>query len=464
MSNLPLLHLLPFPFLLLLLNLVHLPTVTRAQSAENFNTILQKFPDIDKQIRPVRNISTRTTVTVSFNLMSIVEFNTVEQKLVSNGYFIVMWDNEYTTWNPFTHGNAWTVAPPPDKVWRPMLTVKNTMRDMKPLGEDYTMITTYFNGTTVWYPAERLETFCAVDVTYFPFDVQKCRWNLFIWGGDWMWMDLVAIMDTINLQDYTANGEWDVRETTARAHVQVMNNLSYPTLEFEVTLRRRPTLLAMTVLLPVLVLAVVNVFVFTIPSETGERLAYSMTSLLSFGVFMSFIMDAMPSSSLTLSIVAINMSCLLVMSSVYVLCCILSLRLFHRDESKHSVPTSLQSVIVWLEILVCLDPPASNKVMNVYQIPTPMLTVDLPGVGQTGVGADARACGHNNNNNIKLRGQLDKWAKARNRNHAAYTDPAEMTWRRVSRTVDTLLFRFFLSLVFSTNSVVWLILIINYYG
>ena len=60
-----------------------------------------------------------------------------------------------------------------------------------------------------------------------------------------------------------------------------------------------------------------------------------MTALLSFGVFMSFILDSMPSSTKTLSIVAVNLSFLLVLSAVYVLLCMLSLRLFHRDPVTH---------------------------------------------------------------------------------------------------------------------------------
>ena len=70
----------------------------------------------------------------------------------------------------------------------------------------------------------------------------------------------------------------------------------------------------------------------------------------------------MPSSTETLSIVAVNLSFLLVLSAVYVLLCILSLRLFHRDPVKHPVPSTVQSLIIWLEVLVCLDPPAKNKI------------------------------------------------------------------------------------------------------
>ena len=91
-----------------------------------------------------------------------------------------MWNNEYTRWNPSDYGWAYSVSPDPNTVWRPRLTVLNTMKDLKPLGEDYILIITVYDGTTMWFPAERFETFCEVDVTYFPFDIQVSRTGWFL--------------------------------------------------------------------------------------------------------------------------------------------------------------------------------------------------------------------------------------------------------------------------------------------
>ena len=185
---------------------------------------------------------------------------------------------------------------------------------------------------------------------------------------------------------------------------------------------------------------------------SGERLAYSMTALLSFGVFMSFILDSMPSSTETLSIVAVNMSCLLVLSAVYVLLCILSLRLFHRDPVMHPVPSTVQSLIVWLEILVCLDPPAKNK-------------IDVIRMQMAADEASSDVIGRHNDKGMTnggLKGKLDKWATTKKMKHAAYSDPEEMTWQRVSRTLDKLFFRFFLCIVLVSNGAVWGLMASNY--
>ena len=196
-----------------------------------------------------------------------------------------------------------------------------------------------------------------------------------------------------------------------------------------------------------------------------------MTSLLSFGVFMSFILDSMPSSTETLSFVAVNMSGLLVLSALYVLLCILSLRLFHRDPVKHPVPGALQSLVVWLEMLVCLDPPARNKVDVLrMQAADYLASSDVTGrhSDAVGVSSDVTVAAARPNDvrmtEDDLKGRLDKRAMTRRLRQAAYRDPEEMTWRRVSRTLDKLLFRFFFCFVLASNVAVWGVVARNYFN
>ena len=153
------------------LALSRLSTIT-CQSGEQFDQVLKDTMTLDSRVRPVKNASTTTIVTVSFHLMNIINLDTVEQKLLSNGFLTVKWDNKYFTWKPWEYGGVYAVNPDPDKVWLPRVTIRNTMKDLKPIGEDYIMIMALFNGTMTWFPAEHFETFCRVDVTYFPFDIQ----------------------------------------------------------------------------------------------------------------------------------------------------------------------------------------------------------------------------------------------------------------------------------------------------
>ena len=93
---------------------------------------------------------------------------------------------------------------------------------------------------------------------------------MFVWGGDTVYtVDLQPFIPTIDLDTFVVNGEWELTATRARRQIVPQNGGEFPYVFYEVTLRRRPSLLVLTVLLPVLVLALVNVFVFTVPSESG---------------------------------------------------------------------------------------------------------------------------------------------------------------------------------------------------
>ena len=120
----------------------------------------------------------------------------------------------------------------------------------------------------------------------------------------------------------------------------------------------------------------------------------------------------------------------------------------------HPVPSTVQSLIVWLEVLVCLDPPAQNK-------------VDVIRMQMAADEASSDVIGRHNDKGMTnggLKGKLDKWATTKKMKHAAYNDPEEMTWQRVSRTLDKLFFRFFLGIVLVSNGAVWGVMADNYFN
>ncbi|XP_076461520.1 acetylcholine receptor subunit alpha-1-A-like, partial [Babylonia areolata] len=441
-----------------LLSLLYLEKPTETlfrfeESALNLSKLHDDLPKLTSEIRPVKDLTQPTVVNISFHLISIISLDMVSQKLVSNGWMSVAWQTDYMTWDPADYGGIWSINPPTEQMWRPRVTVQNTMKELKAIGEEYVVIDLHSSGLVIWYPAERFETFCHIDVTFFPFDFQRCTWQLFVWGQLMNEVIMQPELPNIHLDTYTGNGEWNLISSRAWSDVAVTGPHSYSLLYYEVTLRRRPTLLALTVIMPVFVLSVTNVFVFSIPSEAGERLAYAMTSFLSFGVFMSFIVDLMPSATETLSIMAVSMSCQLILSAVFVLFCILSLKLFHRDPHKHPVPPTLRTLIVGLELLLCLDPPSRHPV-NSTQTHLEVISSDKSGdfYGEAEVKGS------------RLQGHLARWARKRKVREEAYTQPQDMTWQRVSRSLDKLLFRFFFCLQVIGTVILFPIMIYHYFS
>ena len=62
---------------------------------------------------------------------------------------------------------------------------------------------------------------------------------------------------------------------------------------------RRPTYFIWNVFLPVIALSLLGQLTFFVPVESGERLSYTLTVLLSLSVYSSSTTSIMPRSSLT---------------------------------------------------------------------------------------------------------------------------------------------------------------------
>jgi len=51
---------------------------------------------------------------------------------------------------------------------------------------------------------------CRIDVTFFPFDEQRCPLKFGSWTYDGFQMDLVNLSSSGDLTKYTSSGEWDL--------------------------------------------------------------------------------------------------------------------------------------------------------------------------------------------------------------------------------------------------------------
>uniref|UniRef100_A0A915HIZ7 Neurotransmitter-gated ion-channel ligand-binding domain-containing protein n=1 Tax=Romanomermis culicivorax TaxID=13658 RepID=A0A915HIZ7_ROMCU len=63
-----------------------------------------------------------------------------------------------------------------------------------------------YNGTVVWIPPTVTKTTCKIDVTYFPFDDQRCPLKFGSWTYGGAQIDF-TLGDVVQ-ETYVENGEW----------------------------------------------------------------------------------------------------------------------------------------------------------------------------------------------------------------------------------------------------------------
>nr|KAG5685446.1 hypothetical protein BaRGS_032913 [Batillaria attramentaria] len=214
------------------------------------------------------------------------------------------------------------------------------------LGNDAMLISVTNDGKIIWEPGIVTETSCAVNIGKYPFDTQICDIRYLTWMHTNRTLTVEPEFDVINLEAQLPNGEWDITETEARYY-------SYPStyrlgwkhtgVTFVVHLRRKRTFYILNTIIPVVMLSLLNVLVFILPADCGERMALAVTVLLSFTVYLGIISDNMPKTSESLSLLAVYLTTLLAVSTLSVGCAGLVLNIHHRDP-RHPVPNSLKCI------------------------------------------------------------------------------------------------------------------------
>ncbi len=165
--------------------------------------------------------------------------------------------------------------------------------------------TIYPDGTVVWAPGSRWMTSCSVDLYRFPFDTQTC-WVQFIswqYGAEFLDFGLIPGFEVLTDQ-LSANEEWDLVNTSTRTRLIQQEVGHLPTVEFSLTLARKPLYYMMNLLVPAFTISLVSVLVFLLPVEGGEKVSLSITVLLSYTVVLLIVSDITPKSGVTTPLIS----------------------------------------------------------------------------------------------------------------------------------------------------------------
>lgn len=132
----------------------------------------------------------------------------------------------------------------------------------------------YSHGLVEWIPPAIYQSSCTIDVTYFPFDQQKCvmKFGSWTYNGDEVAMKLHMGNPWIDLSDYWKSGTWDIVEVPA--FLNVYNDTPTQTdISFHITIRRKTLFYTVNLILPTLLISFLCVLVFYLPAEAGQFLA-----------------------------------------------------------------------------------------------------------------------------------------------------------------------------------------------
>ncbi|XP_011446312.1 acetylcholine receptor subunit alpha [Magallana gigas] len=313
-----------------------------ANTPEKFRTWLkaEPFKSYNRRIFPRLIQTENVTVTIKYYLIAITGFDEISGQMDTVGYMKVNWNTELLTWNSTDIPG---ITLPQDNFWLPSLVVANSVTSLFEVGHPSYPVRIENNGDCEWTVGIVAKTACAVDVSYYPFDIQTCKVTLNPWGFTDNQIYLTSNQESIDLTHYMENVQWELSNST----IETKSVSSTSFLHFTIVMKRRPGYFVINIVIPILILGLLNGMVFILPVDSGERVGFAITAFLTFAVFLTMVSANLPRAAEPMSLLCYFLTLMLVLSALSCVITIMTLRVYHQDEDT-VVPKWLRHVVSFL--------------------------------------------------------------------------------------------------------------------
>ncbi|XP_014221734.1 acetylcholine receptor subunit alpha-type acr-16-like isoform X3 [Trichogramma pretiosum] len=280
-------------------------------------------------------------------------------------------------WDPSKYGNVRDLRIPPHRLWKPDVLMYNSADE----GFDGTYPTNVVvkeNGTCLYVPPGIFKSTCKIDITWFPFDDQRCEMKFGSWTYDGFQLDL-QLQDESggDISSFITNGEWDLLGVPGKRNEIYYNCCPEPYIDitFVVIIRRRTLYYFFNLIVPCVLIASMAVLGFTLPPDSGEKLSLGVTILLSLTVFLNMVAETMPATSDAVPLLGTYFNCIMFMVASSVVSTILILNYHHRNSDTHEMSDWVRVVFLdWLPCILRMSRPIpeDDELIQKSQKPSPV--------------------------------------------------------------------------------------------
>ena len=168
-----------------------------------------------------------------------------------------------------------------------------------------------WNGHVVLNTVGKDTTFCPMNLKYFPFDKHICQieflqiprfgYNVTIENYNHYVREGIVFQKAsveANQQFLVENGEWELVNLELDTNPRIIDIagavITYPIYTVTVELQRKPSFYVMILMLPSILVSLISVIGFLLPSESGEKVSLQLTALLSYSLVFLVIVDIIP--------------------------------------------------------------------------------------------------------------------------------------------------------------------------
>ncbi|CBY22842.1 unnamed protein product [Oikopleura dioica] len=299
-------------------------------------------------VRPVREVDDVMNINFTLILSQLISLEEYDQYMTAKVWLAQSWFDERLKWNPADFGGIEKVQLPGEEIWRPELVLYNNA-DGSYESTFMAMAIVYFNGSVEWTPPAVFHSSCGIRVRHFPFDIQLCPMIFQSWVfskkeirlklTESKYGSLQAIRN-----DFTESGEWAIIGLPARK--TTTDNDKMDKVRFDIVMKRKPLFYTVNLIVPCVLITCLAIFVFVLPSESGEKMSLCISVLLALTVFLLLISKLIPPTSLDVPLIGrfLIFTMVLVTSSIVTSVCVLNIH--YRSPQTHDMPKWLRHVFL----------------------------------------------------------------------------------------------------------------------
>ena len=142
---------------------------------------------------------------------------------------------------------------------------------------------------------------CRIDARLFPFDTQSCKSRFGVWEHP-----LEEVTFILQDQDawevsidsyYVSDGVWDLMNISLQNEVNTFESMNHSEIFVTLAISRRHLFYVLNIIMPCGLLSLINLLVFILPTESGEKTSLGITNLLALILSQEVIAGIMPPTS-----------------------------------------------------------------------------------------------------------------------------------------------------------------------
>lgn len=248
------------------------------------------------------NIPKQTTplnLTLETVLSSVNNVDHLEGIISYNLWLRYYWNDYQLRWDQSVYNvSQITFNSDPEyetSIWTPDIILYNDANiDSNNL--KYTRVMVESNGDVFWSRPGSINSICDFDLEKYPYDRQTCLLKF----GSWTYSENDLILNQrkydIDLTYYKANEEWELLQTSSQTNLMKYSccSESFYDITFTINFKRIPDYYETHILFPAFAISFLNIISIFISWDSGERISFAITVMLSIIVFLLLVSDDLP--------------------------------------------------------------------------------------------------------------------------------------------------------------------------